>query len=502
MEEIEKINIQSEKEIMDYISRLETIISEYIGFPVHFPIEKSEKSGEINLSANVKYKINIPGLLEEITTDVLSKLSDVMERSINKSEILDYDLFYTLSSEVSLSLIFENYISNNIVEKIKKTDFINDLREISSRTYESEPIDLGVVYCPNDTALKDLTNLKQIDIIKITKPLNLKEFFLNEKPLLKIIDKKSLVVAINQDFKVFAILRKKEGEKSLSTIFEGLFHKYDTNHITKKVISSFLQPLEERQSLSEAEESIHNNIMGLIKSNIAFFDNNNRNEKVPKFIYIDVQNKKINFLTSNKFEISYYNGDWKLRHYNLLFASIFQTVSTVFFPYFFAMENTEFENFIKVLSSNVSKLLQCVKKLSISNCSSIFVILENSDINDTLSTKEVKKILQKPILKQSDTSKNYIKTIKRGAHHLNIKDIDSYLLELISKVDGAVILDTNLNILSFGEVIHVAKSKDYSDTYGTGTRACRAASEFGVSIKVSEDGDISLFRYEEKILTL
>lgn len=200
--------------------------------------------------------------------------------------------------------------------------------------------------------------------------------------------------------------------------------------------------------------------------------------------------------------ISYYNGNWKLKHYNLLFAIIFQTIFATYFQHLITMDKSEFEKFIKLFSSNVSKLLQLVKNLSINNCSSIFVILDNSDISDGISTSQVNKLLNKSILRQVNTTKNFLRTIKRGGVHLNIKAIDAYLLESLSSVDGAVILDTNLNVLSFGEIIQVSKNKIYPDTFGTGTRASRAASEFGISIKVSEDGDINLFRYEQKLITL
>lgn len=273
-------------EIEDYTNKLGLLVSDYVGFPVQFPLESTDNeidSNEKNISmgVSVKFPISIPGLLEELSVDILSKLSDILNRSINKNETLDYDLFYTLTSEVSLSLVFEDYAANNATEKFEKIDFLNDLREISSRTYESNPVDIGIVYCSDSDTIKDLKKIKDIDYIKLNKSLTLKEFFLNEKPFLKLIDKKSLAVAIDHNFKVFAILRKKEGHKSLSTIFENLFNEHSLNMVTKKVITSFLQPLEERINLSTSEENIHNYVLELIRRNIAFFESNN-NTQLPR----------------------------------------------------------------------------------------------------------------------------------------------------------------------------------------------------------------------------
>ncbi len=495
-----------EEELQEYIKRLGILVSEYIGFSIQFSLEKSNISEsvdekEISLGLHVNDIINISGLMDEVITDVISKLIYVMQNAINKTETLDYDLFHNLTAEVSLSLIFEDYVNNNAIGKFNKINFLNDLREISSHTYESSSVDVGIVYCPNNEALKDLKKIKDIEYIKLSSAITIKEFFLNEKPFLKLIDKKSLAIAVDHNFNVFAILRKKEGSKSLYSIFENSFNEYGSNHVTKKVIASFLQPLEERQHLSSSEKEFQNFLLEKIKRNITFFENNN-NAQVPKFKYIDVQNKKISFHTGNKFVISYYNGTWKLKHYNSLFAHILYRSLVTQLSHFLWLEQDEFENFIKRLSSNVSKLLHCMKNLSISSCSSIFVILDNPEISYSLSTSQVKNLLKKTaLLRKVNINKNFINAIKRKSNHLNITDIDPYLLDSLSTVDGAVILDTNFNILSFGETIQV-NNKDYSDTFGTGTRASRAASEYGLSIKVSEDGDINLFRDEEKLLTL
>jgi DNA integrity scanning protein DisA with diadenylate cyclase activity len=79
---------------------------------------------------------------------------------------------------------------------------------------------------------------------------------------------------------------------------------------------------------------------------------------------------------------------------------------------------------------------------------------------------------------------------------------------LIASIDGAIILDKNLNILSFGEIILESKNKENITSnadkliFGARTTAAKEASFSGIAIKISEDSDIELFKNGEKILWL
>lgn len=73
---------------------------------------------------------------------------------------------------------------------------------------------------------------------------------------------------------------------------------------------------------------------------------------------------------------------------------------------------------------------------------------------------------------------------------MSVTEIDKFLLETISVVDGAMVIDGHMNIVSFGEIIEMPNNVVYKDTFGTGTKAARYASNLGIAIKISEDGDI------------
>ncbi|MEW5066385.1 hypothetical protein ABVK62_01175 [Bacillus subtilis] len=90
----------------------------------------------------------------------------------------------------------------------------------------------------------------------------------------------------------------------------------------------------------------------------------------------------------------------------------------------------------------------------------------------------------------------YLNVIKNKKHNMKILNADYYLIESISSVDGALVLDADMRIVSFGEIINT-EGKQYPQTYGTGTTAARYASKHCLAIKISEDGDIYIFKNEE-----
>src|SRR5699024_8508381 len=129
-------------------------------------------------------------------------------------------------------------------------------------------------------------------------------------------------------------------------------------------------------------------------------------------------------------------------------------------------------------------------------------IVENDDYNLALSSEEANKLLMEANFKHNNLDKSFIKVVQNNNIHLNLLDMDPSVMTSIASVDGTVVMDSNFNILSFAETISVPQETNYEDTYGTGTIASRVASKYGVSLKVSEDGDIKLFTSEKLIITV
>jgi DNA integrity scanning protein DisA with diadenylate cyclase activity len=70
------------------------------------------------------------------------------------------------------------------------------------------------------------------------------------------------------------------------------------------------------------------------------------------------------------------------------------------------------------------------------------------------------------------------------------------VLETIARIDGAIVLDQDAQLLAFGAILrHRDLSKLHPENIEGGrTTAAIAASEFGNVLKISEDGLISFFQ--------
>jgi len=75
-------------------------------------------------------------------------------------------------------------------------------------------------------------------------------------------------------------------------------------------------------------------------------------------------------------------------------------------------------------------------------------------------------------------------------------NLPTTILEPIARIDGALILDNDSNLLAFGVILHYADPADLHPENIEGGRASAAiaASRFGRALKISEDGLISFYQ--------
>ncbi len=75
-------------------------------------------------------------------------------------------------------------------------------------------------------------------------------------------------------------------------------------------------------------------------------------------------------------------------------------------------------------------------------------------------------------------------------------DLPTTILETIARIDGAVVLDGDANLLAFGAILHYPNLADLHPDNIEGGRASAAiaASHFGKALKISEDGLISFYQ--------
>jgi hypothetical protein len=78
----------------------------------------------------------------------------------------------------------------------------------------------------------------------------------------------------------------------------------------------------------------------------------------------------------------------------------------------------------------------------------------------------------------------------------SILDVPSTVLENIARIDGAVVLCGDANLLAFGAILHHHSTEEALNrtVEGGRTTAAIAASHYGTVLKISEDGVISMYR--------
>jgi hypothetical protein len=100
---------------------------------------------------------------------------------------------------------------------------------------------------------------------------------------------------------------------------------------------------------------------------------------------------------------------------------------------------------------------------------------------------------------RDEIDREAMRTETRLHHLIDAGDLDEYTLARLAVLDGATILDTEARLLAYGAVVASADSENE----GARTAAARTLSESAeVVLRVSADGDITIFRYGEAVTTL
>ncbi len=63
----------------------------------------------------------------------------------------------------------------------------------------------------------------------------------------------------------------------------------------------------------------------------------------------------------------------------------------------------------------------------------------------------------------------------------------------LAALDGAIVLSNKGEILAYGAILNPKKADQLRGTEGSRTKAAIGASNYGLTIKVSSDGDIDVF---------
>jgi hypothetical protein len=121
----------------------------------------------------------------------------------------------------------------------------------------------------------------------------------------------------------------------------------------------------------------------------------------------------------------------------------------------------------------------------------LFVILDDdADRQQLLASGDLLSASSAP---DHPTSKQQLHYLLRGKRVL---DMAAPVLESIARIDGAIVLSRNSDLLAFGAILHPPSTPAYalSPSEGGRTTAAMNASRLGKVLKVSEDGQIAFYQ--------
>lgn len=507
-----------------YLKSFEDILGIKLGYEVKdkkiFISAKDVPKKILNIDSSSINKVIKPieKLLGEFYHD------DVKEKSLYKHILITKYIYHLINPKIDLEVL------DNFVEEIKS---------LSNKTYEQSSCEMGfIIFNDKDDIINDELLKLGITYIPFTTPISVNEIK-NSKQALKLIDSLSLCYVVDSSYKILGIAKKKNGGQSIANIMSNRYRTDDeslhrfymyryfvesntkngthiiekTNTLAEKInqLTKEYQMLENAGSREEELLVKEEELISYMNEHFSLLTNHTSKltDLIKGYEIIEATkkfnaNKNIQFVTFNSGKIEWFindslvcilsNGKWHIRNYKLIFQIILEYILRQH-----AIENVNSEQYIKTLNKLLPRaqiLHNNIKSLSDKNIGALLILLKH--------TKYHNKTIYKELLSNEETSTDeFIKIIKTNSgNFLNIYSCDSYLFELISSVDGAVLLDRNFNFLSFGEMINNSISTPPFNEVGARTLAAIKASMFGLSIKISEDGDISIFENGLPIIKL
>jgi hypothetical protein len=145
-------------------------------------------------------------------------------------------------------------------------------------------------------------------------------------------------------------------------------------------------------------------------------------------------------------------------------------------------------------------LFQAALNLSESRKGALFVVLRNPAETASKLIAATDRIYDEVVADDPEDPENLSpRKTKHALHHvvrgMHLSDIEPAILETIASLDGAVVVDLDGRLLTFGAILRIAPEALEFDraVQGARTLAGLAASQFGPVLRVSEDGYLTMF---------
>jgi hypothetical protein len=130
---------------------------------------------------------------------------------------------------------------------------------------------------------------------------------------------------------------------------------------------------------------------------------------------------------------------------------------------------------------------------SFARCGGCIGFVQKSDLTK-LQKKNI--IKEEDWLESGDSQKT--KALKKFIDNTKFHNLDRRIRQEILGIDGATVIDYEGNILTVGAILNISQEETISAGGGARLAAARSLSEFGYSLKISEDGEIRAFGKSNK----
>jgi len=143
----------------------------------------------------------------------------------------------------------------------------------------------------------------------------------------------------------------------------------------------------------------------------------------------------------------------------------------------------------KILGRVVNAIYRAALDVSFRRSGGLFVVLHNrKSLRDIARSGDA---IGDP--KRSATDLEFDTVIRE--HH--IQSLPRVVVVELASLDGAIVLDNSGRIRAYGVVLQPKKAGRLRGTEGSRTKAAIGASKYGLAVKISSDGDITVY-YESK----
>lgn len=139
----------------------------------------------------------------------------------------------------------------------------------------------------------------------------------------------------------------------------------------------------------------------------------------------------------------------------------------------------------RILGRVVGSIYRAALDVSFRRCGGLFVILHNRKylrdvvrVGDAIGDS-----------KRSATDREFDSVICRH----KIDSLPRAIVVELASLDGAIVLDNSGLILAYGSILQPRKAGRLSGTEGSRTKAATGASNYGLAVKISSDGDITVY---------